>query len=246
MSEPRPSEHTPLSRGFAVALVCFSVLLAVYIFSQSRFFTLAHIEITGAGSFTRAQILELAGVQTGVNVFHIDTGAAATRLRRQPRIADAVVSRRYPDGLVIALTERQSVGVVEIGQAPYDVDAAGRLLGPARPDAALPVLQGEAPPADAVLAPGDILQSAGLRAAAQVAGALSGRLALPPQKIDATDAGAVVVILHDGTRVLVGDTSSLRRKTDVLVALLQQVAELHLSISQIDIRAPREPVVKKR
>jgi cell division protein FtsQ len=69
---------------------------------------IAAVSISGSKEVSREEILTTAGVSGRVSLLFLDAGAARTRLRSNPWIADAAVLKLYPDRLQISVTERQA------------------------------------------------------------------------------------------------------------------------------------------
>ena len=68
---------------------------------------LEQVHITGAERLSDEKVLELTGVQLHRNVFHIDLHATAARLKQEPIIRTAAVTRLLPNTLLIELGERR-------------------------------------------------------------------------------------------------------------------------------------------
>jgi cell division protein FtsQ len=69
---------------------------------------IAAVSISGSKEVSREEILTTAGVSGRGSLLFLDAGAARTRLRSNPWIADAAVLKLYPDRLQISVTERQA------------------------------------------------------------------------------------------------------------------------------------------
>jgi cell division protein FtsQ len=71
-------------------------------------FRIAAISLTGPKEVSREEILTTAGVTGHASLLFLDADAARVRLMANPWIADAAVSKLYPDRLQITITERQA------------------------------------------------------------------------------------------------------------------------------------------
>jgi cell division septal protein FtsQ len=90
-------------------------------------FALRDVAVTGNLRLPREALLQRAGVSEGENLFRLSTRAIERRLRASPWIVEARVGRRLPDGLEIAVVERQPAALLVIeGAGLYLADAAGR------------------------------------------------------------------------------------------------------------------------
>ena len=81
--------------------------------SPALFLAARTIEVDGAAHLTRSQVLRLAGVTAGTNVFHARHDAAERRLEADPWIARATVATGLPVDDQIAVHERIAGAVTE-------------------------------------------------------------------------------------------------------------------------------------
>lgn len=107
-------------------------------------FEIHHVEIIGAREVPRLAVYEtvLSGVSNPL--LGTDIAAIRTRLLDHPWVADASVSRRLPDTLVVRLSERTPVALWQHGGRFHLIDAGGRVLASDRLErfARLPLVVG--------------------------------------------------------------------------------------------------------
>ena len=108
-------------------------------------FKVNQIEVTGLKRMERMTVYAVALDQKSRAMPSIDLGEVRSRLLDYPWIADARVSRRLPDTLVIDIVEREPVAIWQNHGQLMMIDVAGRPLEPVSPDAmpALPLIIGE-------------------------------------------------------------------------------------------------------
>jgi cell division septal protein FtsQ len=127
------------------------------LFSENDFFEIRRIEVTTDGDLGMGHILEYAKVQKGDNLLSVYPRQVRESLLMVPVVAQAQVSRRLPDTLVIEVAER--VAVARLGRAgsgsPLAVDSEGHVLGPSSVRASLPLILGLR---DKGLRPGDVVK----------------------------------------------------------------------------------------
>lgn len=125
-------------------------------FLDNEFFAIRHLDITTDGSLSAERIREYAGVSEGMNLFRIHPEEVREQLLTVAVVENAQVGRRFPDTLVIELSER--VAVARLGRpgsgTPLATDATGHVLGPSSVRATLPVVTGIR---DKALRPGDVI-----------------------------------------------------------------------------------------
>lgn len=108
-------------------------------------FRVEQIEVTGLRRMERMSVYAVALDQRSRAMPLIDLESVRQRLLDYPWIADARVSRRLPDTLVIDIVEREPVAIWQNHGQLMLIDASGRPLEPVSAEAmpALPLVIGE-------------------------------------------------------------------------------------------------------
>ena len=102
------------------------------ILAQIDFFQVAAIEIQGCKRLSKAEVLELSGVDIHSNLMAIDADNLQSRLEQDDWIELADVSRKWPDRLIISIRERQPVAMVNLeGELQY-IDKNGIVFASAK------------------------------------------------------------------------------------------------------------------
>ncbi|WP_128377679.1 cell division protein FtsQ/DivIB [Streptomyces cavernae] len=128
---PRPPRigWPPLSRTRVIVILVGLTLLAggtLWTLYGSQWLRVERVTVSGTDVLTPAQVREAADVPIGSPLISIDTDAIADRLRRKlPRIDSIDVTRSWPDGIDLKVTERKPVLVVEKGGEFVEVDDEG-------------------------------------------------------------------------------------------------------------------------
>jgi cell division protein FtsQ len=195
------------------------------------------VQVDGLVTLPADQVQEAAGIGPGTPLLRVDVEAAQARVARLPQVAEAAVTRNWPDSVVITVVERVPVAVVgEPGQRSL-VDADGVLFDMvtgATPEGVVPL---------DVVSPGpdDPATRAGIAAVASLPAAVraqvSGAAASGPDDISLT--------LTDGTLVRWGDATRSEAKSKALVGLLEQIAAGALEpAGTIDVSTPAAVVLR--
>lgn len=108
--------------GLALVLVLIIGLLL------SPVFALKNVVAEGASHYDTAQLCRMIGLSEGDNILFFGKGKAARTLEKDPYIADAKLSMRVPDTIVIEVMERKVRGYVPYMGAYLYIDEAGRVL----------------------------------------------------------------------------------------------------------------------
>lgn len=110
MIEDAPPESAPRVWRWLVPLV---LVAAAGFALHSPWLSLHEVEILGSVRSDPAAGVAKAGVGEGAILVWIDTGAVADQVRRDPWVADARVTRVWPDRLVVEVIERTPVIWIE-------------------------------------------------------------------------------------------------------------------------------------
>jgi cell division protein FtsQ len=235
----REAGHRRLSVIAAVALV---VALGVtgLVLVHSSLFAARHVTVTGAVHTTAAQVLEASGLSTHPPLIDVGpTNAAA--IDRLPWVEHATVTRHFPDGVSVVITERTPVAIASVtGQPRALVDASGRVLedlsGTAKvPSGLVPVALGTTAPI-----PGDAVRGEA-KAVVDAAAALPKSLLSTVVTVGTKPQDGIVVTLTTGALAILGTPSELQQKYVALATLLR--AKVLTAGVSADLRVPSSPVL---
>ena len=120
--KPKKGVDQKVVIGAALAVVLVVGLLL------SPIFALKNIATEGASHYTTAQLCEMIGLSEGDNILFFGKGKAAQTLEKDPYIADAKLSMRVPDTIVIEVKERKVRGYVPYMGSYLYIDETGRVL----------------------------------------------------------------------------------------------------------------------
>ena len=105
----------------------------VYDSASSDRFQVRSIRVQGTVLLSRAEIENVVAV-TGANIFWVDRGQVAARLRALPLVQRAEVSVALPDTVEVTIVERQPAAFWVSGGESYLVDREGVILKAVDPD----------------------------------------------------------------------------------------------------------------
>jgi len=200
--------------------------------SGSPRFVLRTVTVRGLHRATEHELLRLAGVGPGTNLWSLDTAAVAQAMAAHPWVRTVEVTRGLPDSLQLRVEERVPVALASLGDL-YVVDADGapfKRVSPAEP-LDLPLLTGltresaERDPAGT---------AARLREALKVAAAYQGRFDRPRLSEIQLGESGFQLVTADGVRVVLGRDDvegqllRLRRVRDELQQRGLLAAAIHL------------------
>ena len=226
-----------LRRWLVWRYVIASVLLvalvagAIWLVFISSFLTVQQVQVQGGDALlTRQQILAAADVPDGAHLAELDLGAIRARVGALAPVRRVDVSRDWPHGVLIKVTERTPVAVVEIGGRFHAMDTEGVLFRDyRRPPAGMPrVVSTEG------------TSSAALAEAARVIAALPPRLAGRVDHVAVAGVDQVSLVMRGGALVIWGSDAQSALKAQVLQQLLSHPAHTY------DVSVPGQPVTSPR
>jgi cell division protein FtsQ len=215
-----------------LAVACVSVVVL-----HTPLLAVRHVTVHGAQHTGAASVLAAAGLDGNPPLIDVNPAQAAVAVERLPWVQRAVVVRRWPDSVVVQVTERTPVGAFAGAKGQVaQVDASGRVLAWEPAPAVGPALVGPVP----VGPPGTDVAGAdnpAVTVAATLPGAIAGRVT----SVTVDRVGDVTLWLGTRLEVRLGNDSALRAK---LVALQSVMAGAAVpGGSEIDVTVPGAPTV---
>ena len=113
-----------LLRPLSLLLAAVAVVAAL-----TLFFKVEEIQVSGAGRYQAEEIIAASGVKTGDNLILLNRYRIAQRIYTElPYITDVRPKPKFPDTLVIEITETRPVAAIEGGGAWWLVNSGGKVL----------------------------------------------------------------------------------------------------------------------
>jgi cell division septal protein FtsQ len=144
-----------------LSLVTVSVLLvSAYLYvSNSDYFAIKHVTISGIDKVSRDEILAVSGLDAGSNILTFDADEAEMALGGLPWLDQVQISKMMPDSVMVEVQEYQAKALVSLGRLYY-MDKSGvpfrQLLPGENPE--LPIVSGFSE--DELLNPGPVTRRA--------------------------------------------------------------------------------------
>ncbi|RYP83337.1 FtsQ-type POTRA domain-containing protein [Nocardioides guangzhouensis] len=209
----------------AVLLVLALVAGVVWLFFFSSTLAVKGVEVQGTAQLTEQQVRAAAAVPTGEPLARADLAGIRDRVEDLPQVASVDVSRQWPDRILLRVTERQAVAVVEVDGRLRGMDDGGVVFRDyARRPRVLPLVKVPAGTGEEALAEG-----------AEVVGALPFRLARKVAYVEVASVDRITLHLRDGRTVMWGSAEQSDEKAVVLDALLQRPGR------ELDVSVPGQP-----
>ena len=214
-----------LAVAFVLALVFGGVWLVLF----SRYLAVQSVQVMGTGLLTADDVRHAARVDLDEPLARVDVAAVERRVESLAPVADATVTRQWPDSVRITITERVAVAVVVIGTRIRGMDADGVVFRDfPRAPRNLPLVQTSGSTG-----------TEALREAALVVSALPPALARRVEHLEVVTVDQITLVLRDGRQVLWGSAAESDAKAEVLVALLKEPAKSY------DVSVPGAPTTSQ-
>jgi cell division protein FtsQ len=221
-----------LRRWLVWRYVIASVLLVALVVGAgwlvfiSSVLTVKQVDVQGESHLSRQQILTAARVPVGAHLAGLDLDAIRSRVSALAPVRHVDVSRHWPDGVLIKVTERTPVAVVQIGGTFHAMDADGVLFRDyPRPPVGMPRVVSTSNTGSAALAE-----------AARVIASLPHDLAVRVDHVQVRGLDEISLALRSGATVVWGSDAQSALKAEVLTRLLPHPAGTY------DVSVPGQPV----
>jgi cell division protein FtsQ len=116
-----------------VAGISVGLLYGYRYMTISSYFAVKSIEIQGNFRLSSREVLDIAGVDEGMNSLLVSIDEMERNLTQNPWVSSVSVKRILPDGFVIALTEKQPRFWVQQGGVLYYADGSGKPIAAVSP-----------------------------------------------------------------------------------------------------------------
>jgi len=243
----RPGRRARLRRllrvVLAIVMIPAAAGAAVHWLLTTPRFAVTSVEVRGVSRVPHDQILAVAAIPRGTNIFRLDTIGVTGRVESLPEVRRADVVRELPDRVVISVEERRPFTLVHGGRLHW-MDEEGRLLG-ASPEAVappMPVISGLSADELASMrtAPGPKARAAVgvIRALLRSGGGLTAEIS----EIDMSRREGPVLYTLDGVEVRLG-SEDWEERLARLEGVLAQIATQ--DVRTVDLRF-RDQVVFRR
>lgn len=122
----KPKRKKGIDQKIVIAAILAVVVFACVLFSPV--FAVKEIKAEGIDHFTTSQLCEMIGLSSGDNLFLFSKGKAEKILEESPYIAEAKLSRKMPNTMLIQVKERKVRGYVPYMGSYLYIDEEGRVL----------------------------------------------------------------------------------------------------------------------
>jgi cell division protein FtsQ len=241
----RRRQATRRRRHRAFAAVVLGVLAGLvgvggYSLAHSSWLSARHITVIGNSHETAGQVVAASGLSPSSPLIDVSSRrTAAAIVHRLAWVKSAVVSRHWPDSVVIRVVDCSAVAAVQSGSATDLVSSSGRVLTRSAAPPHVPVvsISGALPGVGDFVAP---LIEAAVSAAVKMPASLAGMA----MRTEVLNDGHLAVVLRPGVVADLGSPIDLAEKLSSLGVFVSQVGLAN--VASIDVSVPSHVVVTPR
>lgn len=124
---PRQDNQT-FGHVFSALLILLVVLIVGFLFVNSTYFNVGKVAVEGNKYIPTEEIYLIAEIPEPINILKLNTGQIRDRLRRDLRVSDVDVKRKFPSTIVISIKERQPLAYVASSYGFVEIDNQGVIL----------------------------------------------------------------------------------------------------------------------
>ncbi len=219
----------------------FVFSLAVFFFLHSPVFSVKEITVTGNKQLGQEEVVTLAGLNKGVNIFKANLIQAKDRVAVHPLVMQVEISRDFPSTIIIDITERKAIGLVPDRGWFIVVSEDGCYLARVSSLSSinLPIITGVTPGS---VGPGQRIPGEKLKAALDYLNATPLNIRAAISEINVSDLNNIRIFTMDKAEVRFGDTARIKEKIQLYQEVISQ--QYQESIQYIDISYKGNPVIK--
>ncbi len=237
-------------RAIRFSILLLIIILSAYLFLHSSFFNIEKVEVAGLNLVSREEVINLACIKTGENIFKLNEESVIRAVKTHPLIKNATLTRHLPRTAEIFIEERKIWALM-----PYDnivlcvaedgicIDKTTYFMG------AYPIITADEMPARVNL--GQPVYPAAVNLAKKIWDSLS-----PNDQAKISEfhyknkTGEITIYSTKGTEIRFGNADRFKEKTGQISQTFAIEADFDEhgmeELEYIDLRFKGQPVIKTR
>lgn len=236
-------------RFFSAAIFLLLIILCIYFFLHSSFFQVDTIKVTGNSTIPQQDIIDLAGIETGIKLFEANENLVSKAVELHPMVKEAQLVRHLPRTLEIKVTERVMWAVIPAINEFLIIDSEGVCINKSLqfPSTEVPLITIEPVPQQIIL--GQAVEPGGMDLIRKVWEGLSdGERQQVSDFHFAVASQQLTIYTLQGTEIKFGIDERLEEKLSTLSQVFQLERDFidtgQDDLIYVDMRYKGQPVVK--
>lgn len=125
----RPKKKRKKKNYLLRALIVIAILVGAFLLVSSSLFDVGSITVENNDYYTDEEVITIANAKKGVNIFWgIDGSDIKKRLLDNPYFEEVNIKRKFPNTLIIDVTERLQIAAIKYGDEYIVIDESGTVL----------------------------------------------------------------------------------------------------------------------
>ncbi|MHB1420036.1 MAG: cell division protein FtsQ/DivIB [Bacillota bacterium] len=230
--------------GLLFMVICIT---ALYFFVHSSIFAITRIKVQGNESLTGKDVVQLAAVPLGLNIFQANLSQSRENLLLNPMVEDALVSRQLPSTVIVVLKERKPQALLATESGFIEIDRRGVYLRKIEEISSLPLVVITGVKVPGGIGPGQVIKADNLDIALKLLGEIKEGADLITE-LDVKDPVGIKFYTRENVEVLLGFPERIENKMHVFNDIYKNELSSGQAgqIEYIDVSFKGNPVVKFR
>ncbi|HAA08660.1 MAG: cell division protein FtsQ/DivIB [Syntrophomonadaceae bacterium] len=236
-------------RFFSAAIFLLLIILCIYFFLHSSFFQVDTIKVTGNSTIPQQDIIDLAGIETGIKLFEANENLVSKAVELHPMVKEAQLVRHLPRTLEIKVTERVMWAVIPAINEFLIIDSEGVCINKSLqfPTPEIPVITVDPVPQQIIM--GQAVEPQGVDFIRKIWDELSEQERAQISDFHFTSTSQELIIYTaEGTEIRFGKKERLDEKLSVISQVFKLEQEFleagQDALVYVDVRYKGQPVVK--
>ncbi|MGM0599343.1 MAG: cell division protein FtsQ/DivIB [Candidatus Rifleibacteriota bacterium] len=226
--------------GFILLIISLCYLAVVqlrYLFFSTSYFELKKIEVVGNQTLTAQEVINISGVNPGLNVFKLNKESVLERLESNPVIKDVAVELQGLYTLKIKLSEREPIMYAKVGTTFYEIAEDGTIIDTrSLGNRDLPIITGLN--LQTSRAGDKLVEVDSFFIARRWVKKLGGKILQNISEINFSNLHNPYIFLENGVKIFPKNLDDFKKRYVFLCALLDNLGKNNVEPIYLDMRAP--------
>lgn len=242
----RSKKKKPPRRRFLISILFLCLLgAAIYYILSLPIWKIQEVSVSGTTILSAREIKEISGIPYNENLFLSSLARTRNNLKKIPAIKDFHIYRIPPATILIRISERVPIAVVILKGNSAIIDKEGYILN-RNPNLSLNISKLEDLPVISGISGcvNDRIDASLSQLLSDIMIELSALLGSRRIQIDVGNFKDISFSLNDLSRVRIGRNEKIKEKMAVFKKLLPVIADRWGQVEYVDVRFPKNPVIK--
>ncbi|MDD4600768.1 MAG: FtsQ-type POTRA domain-containing protein [Negativicutes bacterium] len=201
---------------------------------NSTYFNVGKVTVDGNKYMLTEEIYRIAEIPDPVNILKLNTGDIQERLKRDLRVADVDVTRKFPGTIVISIKERQPLAYVASGYGFVEIDDKGVILAAYKSlkQINVPMITGIRLESGYI---GDHVENQQIKPVLEYLSQLEGPILNQISEVNIQASGTIVCYTVKSSQLKLGKADRMADKARLTNEILRELADNSARIDYIDL-----------